>query len=895
MRDETQKSQGNTMVSNKIKVRISAQLLLICLFACVLLCAGCEITSSKEEKRDYIIAVDNTSKQKIDSIVVIKKVITNQGKTDTYNTVFPASAITTTDYGTGYTHEVTIPLDEEESSQVIIEYTLYSFGVPFLTKERIFGLDESQQKQPSASERLLVTAMAEYQARVGLSDTLNSVVLEEVFAKYMALPENTNPEIFYAAFTQTENANVQSFTATLTLQMGDDKVAAMIAAVATTSPVASSNSGVSSSSAVVVSSSSVVLDSGLSSADPITPSSADPVTPSSSGPVLLSSSVNVAAITIICSVSGVVSPCGSDGINNEPGSITSNISGVMNIGDSANLTAIPNAGYLFNEWVDASTEASSVVIAPFGAGNIGAAVTLLKMAGTVRADFTKENYGILIDTIVGGTISLGGAPYVTAENASLTYLVPAVIIATPDAGYAFSHWQPTGIGVTVANVALASTTISASSVGTLKAVFVPEAYLITLNTTEDFGTISIDGAELINTYSYVFGTSIDVESTPDFGYSFNGWDVNKVTLTDNTVAATQITDVHASGGTIRALYSARTFAISTYVTGGTGSFQFSGNYTTGATESLSIVPDFGYTFVKWIPTNATLASTLTESTSITAITSETVSIIAELTPKVITITTETSGAGTIDFDGSFISGITEEISAQPGFSSNFVRWETENVTLDDTTSDVTSITAVDSASSWVIRAVFLETDSGTVTDKRDNQVYNWKKFGTQVWMQENLNYDEGISSKCPGSMTNCGIYGRLYQWNVAMDDTLHEGTDVCPVGWHLPGTTQWSVLRDYVDLNNGSEGIGKSLKSTVGWNGTNAGLDQFGFGLMPGGATSPNGSNSMGFYGFYWTSTLLGDMPHHLFFVYTGDDISDKYNWVQASFMSIRCIQDGSP
>ena len=85
--------------------------------------------------------------------------------------------------------------------------------------------------------------------------------------------------------------------------------------------------------------------------------------------------------------------------------------------------------------------------------------------------------------------------------------------------------------------------------------------------------------------------------------------------------------------------------------------------------------------------------------------------------------------------------------------------------------------------------------------------------------------------------------GVLYNWYAAMDGATSSilapsGVQgVCPSGWHLPSDAEWTILNDYVDANNGSDGIGNSLKATTGWNvysGVTA-TDQFGFSALPAG------------------------------------------------------------
>ena len=48
------------------------------------------------------------------------------------------------------------------------------------------------------------------------------------------------------------------------------------------------------------------------------------------------------------------------------------------------------------------------------------------------------------------------------------------------------------------------------------------------------------------------------------------------------------------------------------------------------------------------------------------------------------------------------------------------------------------------------------------------------------------------------------VYGKLYNW-ITVDDSRN----VCPVGWHVPDTTEWTQLRDFL----GPSVAGKKMKS----------------------------------------------------------------------------------
>ena len=88
-----------------------------------------------------------------------------------------------------------------------------------------------------------------------------------------------------------------------------------------------------------------------------------------------------------------------------------------------------------------------------------------------------------------------------------------------------------------------------------------------------------------------------------------------------------------------------------------------------------------------------------------------------------------------------------------------------------------------------------EPNRGTFTDARDRQEYKYVTIGSQVWMAENLNYNDilprdmswGWLSFCADSACS---KGRLYV------DTL--ALTICPSGWHLPSEDEFLKLLDTV-------------------------------------------------------------------------------------------------
>ncbi|MDR2999758.1 MAG: fibrobacter succinogenes major paralogous domain-containing protein [Fibromonadaceae bacterium] len=170
-------------------------------------------------------------------------------------------------------------------------------------------------------------------------------------------------------------------------------------------------------------------------------------------------------------------------------------------------------------------------------------------------------------------------------------------------------------------------------------------------------------------------------------------------------------------------------------------------------------------------------------------------------------------------------------------------------------------------------------------------------IGTQTWMARNLNFNATGSVCYENEPENCDKYGRLYDWDMAMDNASSSNATpsgvqgVRPDGWHLPSDAEWSVLMTAV---GGYFTAGTKLKAASGWSSGN-GTDDYGFSALPGGSRSTDGSFSVGTGGggYWWTATERESGSNAFFqcmgsgYEYVIDGSGNK-----AFGFSVRCLQD---
>ncbi len=176
----------------------------------------------------------------------------------------------------------------------------------------------------------------------------------------------------------------------------------------------------------------------------------------------------------------------------------------------------------------------------------------------------------------------------------------------------------------------------------------------------------------------------------------------------------------------------------------------------------------------------------------------------------------------------------------------------------------------------------------------------------------NYNVPNNVTDRCYNDVSeNCEEYGRLYNWETAMDGAASSTAvpsgvqGVCPDGWHLPSYEEWAVLMQFVNPNcsalNSCVNAGTKLKATSGWNDykgvSGNGTDEYGFSALPGGVHSSENSNfvNAGNYGGWWSSSGNLSTTAYPWIMNYEDGYASAVSRSKRNLYSVRCLRDYTP
>jgi uncharacterized protein (TIGR02145 family) len=210
----------------------------------------------------------------------------------------------------------------------------------------------------------------------------------------------------------------------------------------------------------------------------------------------------------------------------------------------------------------------------------------------------------------------------------------------------------------------------------------------------------------------------------------------------------------------------------------------------------------------------------------------------------------------------------------------------------------------------------------------DGNIYKTVIIGKQEWMAENLKVTKYNDKKVipnvkddkkwyvslggawcyyENDSLNNSKYGKLYNW-YAVSKYTNGGRNVCPSDWHVPSNDDWSNLIKFLGGEQNAGGklkevdsmswAGKPIQSspdqTIWISSSNSSTNTSLFTALPGGKGDGKYFNSLGLYGYWWSSTATIDL-NSTYFIYLNSDVNEVYKQLEKNKyegLSVRCIKD---
>lgn len=199
----------------------------------------------------------------------------------------------------------------------------------------------------------------------------------------------------------------------------------------------------------------------------------------------------------------------------------------------------------------------------------------------------------------------------------------------------------------------------------------------------------------------------------------------------------------------------------------------------------------------------------------------------------------------------------------------------------------------------------MEQPPGTVLDI-DHNLYHTVIIGSQQWLVENLlttRLNDGtvlptaIGGEIWSSLSTPAyswylnnesyknIYGALYNWYSINTKKL------CPVNWHVPSDSEWTVLNTYLGNNAGTK---MKENGNTHWIRPNSdATNESGFTGLPGGYRSYNGSfYYIGSTGYWWSSTERDPSKAWALDLNTYGTALYRISTYKTSGFSVRCVHN---
>jgi len=301
----------------------------------------------------------------------------------------------------------------------------------------------------------------------------------------------------------------------------------------------------------------------------------------------------------------VGTPCGGYTINTASapangGGITRSADGPSYAaGEQVTLVAEPASGYTFAGWAGASTETNPAVTLTMNSNQ--PLIAMFRPATATLATTAYPPDGGTINREVNGT--------------------QVTVTATPQEGHTFSNWEGASTSTNP------SVTVTVDEGKTLVAIFKPNTYTLTVNSSPAAGGwVFVNNTASTGTKAYDVWTVLNVMAQAEDGYNFTGWTLNGVAGTTNP---TMNITINNSNQTLTANFVEKDKPVTppnamytlTVNAGAGGSVTPSTpqtNIKAGTQINISATANSGFAFNSWtISGNGTIADTNRANTSVT--------------------------------------------------------------------------------------------------------------------------------------------------------------------------------------------------------------------------------------------------------------------------------------
>ena len=199
-------------------------------------------------------------------------------------------------------------------------------------------------------------------------------------------------------------------------------------------------------------------------------------------------------------------------------------------------------------------------------------------------------------------------------------------------------------------------------------------------------------------------------------------------------------------------------------------------------------------------------------------------------------------------------------------------------------------------------------DNEEVSEMGEKQnVFNLVTIGNQIWKLKNLNrvtYRNGdtiprvtdplqwanlsTGAWCyyENKGRNATTYGKLYNWYA-----VHDPRGLAPDGWHIPSSTDWEILLNYL---GGASVAGGKMKDIIYWHSPNVGAtNSSGFSGIPGGFRNFDGTfYSLGYSGNWWCANAFNTIKSRYLTLDYSHERADRDSYKKTYGFSVRCIKD---